>query len=61
MGLETKDVGVFTRAERILVLVLGLLTGYLMLAIAILAVANNLSALQRLRYIAFKQRTVLSA
>jgi hypothetical protein len=61
MGLETKDVGVFTRAERILVLVLGLLTGYLMPAIAILAVANNLSALQRLRYIAFKQRTVLSA
>jgi len=61
MGLETKDVGVFTRAERILVLVLGLLTGYLMPAIAILAVANNLSALQRLRYTAFKQRTVLSA
>jgi CDP-diacylglycerol--glycerol-3-phosphate 3-phosphatidyltransferase len=46
-------VGVFTRAERIIVLVLGLATGFLMPAIAILAFANNLSALQRLRYIAF--------
>jgi CDP-diacylglycerol--glycerol-3-phosphate 3-phosphatidyltransferase len=53
MGLDTKDVGVFTRAERIIVLVLGLATGFLMPAIAILAFANNLSALQRLRYIAF--------
>jgi len=53
MGLDTKDVGVFTRAERIIVLVLGLLTGFLMPAIALLAFANNLSALQRLRYIAF--------
>jgi len=53
MGLDTKDVGVFTRAERIIVLVLGLLTGFVMPAVAILAFANNLSALQRLRYIAF--------
>ncbi len=53
MGLDTKDVGVFTRAERIIVFVLGLLTGFLMPAIALLAFANNLSALQRLRYIAF--------
>jgi CDP-diacylglycerol---glycerol-3-phosphate 3-phosphatidyltransferase len=53
MGLDTKDVGVFTRAERIIVLVLGLLTGLIMPAIALLAFANNLSALQRLRYIAF--------
>ena len=53
MGLDTKDVGVFTRAERVIVLFLGLATGFLMPAIALLAFANNLSALQRLRYIAF--------
>jgi phosphatidylglycerophosphate synthase len=53
MGLDTKDVGVFTRAERIIVFVLGLLTGFVMPAIALLAFANNLSALQRLRYIGF--------
>ena len=51
MGLETKDVGFFTRAERIIVFILGLLTGFLMPAVAILAFANNLSALQRLGYI----------
>ena len=53
MGLDTKDVGIFTRAERIIVFVLGLLTGFLVPAIALLAFANNLSALQRLRHIAF--------
>ena len=51
IGLETKDVGVFTRAERIIVLVLGLATGLLMPSIALLAVANNVSALQRLGYV----------
>ena len=53
MGLDTKNVGIFTRAERIIVFVLGLLTGFLVPAIALLAFANNLSALQRLRHIAF--------
>ena len=51
MGLDTKDVGLFTRAERIIVFILGLLTGFLMPAVAFLAFANNLSALQRLAYI----------
>ena len=57
MGLDTKDVGIFTRAERIIVFVLGLLTGFLMPAIALLAFANNFSALQRLRHIAFHATT----
>jgi len=52
LGLDTKDVGFFTRAERIIVLTLGLLTEFLMPAIALLALANNLSALQRLGYVA---------
>lgn len=51
MGLDTKDVGFFARAERIIVFILGLLTGFLMPAVALLAFANNLSALQRLGYI----------
>ena len=51
LGLETKDVGFFTRAERIAVLVVGLATGYLLAAAAILAAANNFSALQRLWYV----------
>jgi CDP-diacylglycerol--glycerol-3-phosphate 3-phosphatidyltransferase len=51
MGRETKDVGIFTRAERIIVLVLGLATGFLWPAIALLAFANNVSALQRLAYV----------
>jgi CDP-diacylglycerol--glycerol-3-phosphate 3-phosphatidyltransferase len=48
MGLETRDVGIFTRAERIIVLVMGLATGFVMAAVAVLAFANNVSALQRL-------------
>ena len=52
LGLDTKDVGFFTRAERVIVLTVGLLTGFLMPAIALLAVANNFSALQRLGYVA---------
>ena len=51
MGLDTKDVGIFTRAERIIVLVVGFATGLLLPAIALLAFANNFSALQRLGYI----------
>lgn len=52
MGLETRDVGIFTRAERIIVLVAGLATGFLWPAIALLAFANNVSALQRLACVA---------
>jgi CDP-diacylglycerol--glycerol-3-phosphate 3-phosphatidyltransferase len=51
MGLETKDVGLFTRAERIVVLVAGLLSGFVPAAMLVLAVANNVSALQRLAHL----------
>jgi CDP-diacylglycerol--glycerol-3-phosphate 3-phosphatidyltransferase len=51
LGLDTRNVGFFTRAERILVFVLGLVTGLLTPAMAILALAHNLSALQRLGYV----------
>jgi phosphatidylglycerophosphate synthase len=51
LGIETKDVGLFTRAERILVLAFGLLTGYLVPALVVLAAGNNLTALQRLAHV----------
>ena len=51
IGVDTKRVGVFTRMERTLVLLLGFLTGWITLAMAILAVATNLSALQRFLYV----------
>ena len=50
LGIETQDVGWFTRAERILVLVIGLASGEVAMAVVVLAAANNLNALQRLVY-----------
>ncbi len=47
-GIDTKDIGLFTRCERVLVLAFGLLTGYVIAALWILAVFNNVSAAQRL-------------
>lgn len=46
-GIDTKTTGVFTRAERTLVLVIGILIGKLTIALWILAIFNSLSALQR--------------
>ena len=40
--------GWFTRAERILVLALGLLTGYIIIALAVMAALSFLTAIQRL-------------
>ena len=48
LGIETKTVGVFTRFERVLVLEAGVFTHLLPIAIWILAIGNNFSALQRL-------------
>ncbi len=47
-GIEAKDVGLFTRCERVLVLALGLYTGRVTAALWVLAVFNNVSAVQRL-------------
>ncbi len=44
----TCKVGIFTRAERWVVLVLGLLSGQVRLALWILAIFSNLTALQRI-------------
>src|SRR5258706_9648081 len=54
LGLGLKDVGFFTRAARIIVFPVGLLTGLLTPAVAILALAHNLSALQLLGYVTLR-------
>lgn len=51
LGIDTKNVGMVTRAERSILLVLGLATGFVTPALAILALATNLSALQRVIYV----------
>ncbi len=51
VGIETKDVGLVTRFERILLLLLGIFTGWITVALWILAVLNNLAALQRILYV----------
>jgi hypothetical protein len=48
VGMETKDIGLVTRFERILLLLLGLFTHWITVALWILAVLNNLAAFQRI-------------
>lgn len=50
LGIDTKDIGFFTRFERALILGGGLLMDQILLALAALAVLNNFSALQRLYF-----------
>lgn len=50
VGVNTKNVGAVTRMERTLVLLFGLLSGWIAPALGVLALINNLSALQRLFY-----------
>lgn len=58
LGLDTKDVGFFTRAERVIVLTIGLCSGRIVLAVALLAIANNASALQRLGHVVTQRPNV---
>jgi CDP-diacylglycerol---glycerol-3-phosphate 3-phosphatidyltransferase len=53
LGVENKE-GLFTRFERIVVLILGLLTGQMVIALALLAVLSNVTAVQRL-WFAYKK------
>jgi len=50
LGIDTKSIGMFTRCERIFVLVIGILIGKVIIALWILAIFNSLSALQRVIY-----------
>ena len=51
LGLDTKDIGLFTRFERIVVLLLGLFADRVTTALWVLAVFNNFSAFQRVIYV----------
>ncbi len=51
-GIDTKRVGIFTRFERTLVLAIGILLNQLTIALWVLAVFNNFSALQRILHAA---------
>jgi phosphatidylglycerophosphate synthase len=51
LGIDTRDVGLFTRSERLLVLGLGLLGNRVTLALFGLALLNNLSAAQRIVHV----------
>jgi len=50
LGLSC-SVGLFTRLERFIVMVLALFTGQLLIGITVLAVLSNLTALQRLHHV----------
>ena len=50
LGIDTKDIGFFTRFERALLLGGGILLDQLLFAFIALAVLNNFSAFQRLYY-----------
>ncbi len=49
-GVDTKEVGIFTRFERTLVIAAGILLHQWTIALGVLAVLTNLSALQRVIY-----------
>jgi archaetidylinositol phosphate synthase len=63
LGIDTKAVGIFTRAERNFILVIGLLIGQLTIALWLLMIFNTLSAIQRVIYTiqAYRQRETVQA
>ncbi|MGE5251356.1 MAG: CDP-alcohol phosphatidyltransferase family protein [Bacteroidota bacterium] len=56
VGVDTKNVGSFTRMERTLVLLAGLLSGWVKPAVGLLAVLGNVAAIQRFVYVVGKRR-----
>ena len=52
VGIDTKTIGIFTRCERIFILVISILIGKVIIGLWALAIFNSLSALQRIIYIA---------
>ncbi len=50
IGVECK-VGLFTRFERIVVLIVGLVSGQMLIALAVLAVLSNVTAIQRILHV----------
>jgi phosphatidylglycerophosphate synthase len=52
IGIDTKTIGLFTRFERIVVMVIGLFVNEMVIALWVLAIMNNFSALQRMVFTA---------
>jgi phosphatidylglycerophosphate synthase len=52
IGLETRDVGMVTRFERMALWIIGIATAQMSTALWVLAVLNNLAALQRVAHVA---------
>jgi phosphatidylglycerophosphate synthase len=50
LGIDTKTIGLFTRCERIFILVIGILIGKVTIGLWALAIFNSFSALQRVIY-----------
>ncbi len=48
LGIDVKSAGIFTRFERMVVLLAGIFLNYVVVSLCILAIMNNFSALQRL-------------
>ncbi len=51
VGIDTKAIGAFTRFERSLVIAAGIVLNHLTVALWVLAIFNNVSALQRTAYV----------
>jgi phosphatidylglycerophosphate synthase len=51
LGITTKDIGLATRFERMVLWLAGIFTAHLLLALWALAILNNVAALQRLWYV----------
>ncbi len=56
VGIQTRTIGIATRLERSLVLILSALLGQLTIGLVIIAVLKNFSALQRIIYVAHEAR-----
>jgi archaetidylinositol phosphate synthase len=50
VGIDVKDIGIFTRCERIFILFFGILFRQMIIALWILALLNSFSAIQRVMY-----------
>src|SRR5207245_1580966 len=61
VGIATKEVGLVTRFERILILIIGVFTDQVTIALWILAVLNSIAALQRIIFVLRKSEGLTEA
>ncbi len=51
LGVDTKNVGIFTRMERTLLFFIGLVSGWVAPVLGLLALLSNISAIQRILFV----------